>query len=74
MIRFVREGHRVFCKAWNFHFSFDATYEWAAILLVEKIRNEFRCVLEEIRRKAYEQGWNDAKTKQKKETRFDGDL
>jgi hypothetical protein len=54
------------------HFSWDTNDEMWGELLQENLQNGLRLKLEDIRRKAYESGWKDARGKRKRETWFSG--
>jgi len=79
MIRFTRNGTKVRCTvcvsipnldARCFFFEWETGAEYAAGLLSDKAEREMRSELESIRRKAYEQGYKDAKAKARKQTYF----
>ena len=57
---------RVFSLEWN------CGSEVYAGLLTEAIRKQTQDTLEDIRRRAYEDGWKDAKGKRRKQNHFSG--
>lgn len=70
-----REGARVILAVKvqylsTFSFGFDAGTEWAAQLLVDRLRDVLGGSMQKVRASAYEDGWKNAKGKRAKQTWF----
>jgi len=73
----VKVGLSAFVPYWQnrvFLFYWDAGNEWAAGLLADLLQKTFFNKIKDIREKAYDQGWKDAKSNRAKETYFSGYL
>ena len=64
------EPHIKGAETWEYMFRMDCTDIPAAQLLINAFTARREELLSKIRRDSYEQGWNDAKAKRRKETWF----
>lgn len=51
-------------------FNWEATHQYAAVLLERHLNKELDSAIQNARRLAYEQGWNDKKARRRKKTEF----
>lgn len=81
MIRITRQNSSVVLKLgsiiqgageWTYTFSWNASGDDYAQLLVNQFNESLENRLKKIREDSYEQGWKDAKAKTRKQTWFGG--
>lgn len=80
MINFTRKGTQVIAEietdieiaARCFNLGYTCSDEVYACLLVRNWEKKLRSSLQEIRRRAYDEGWKDSKAKTAKQTWFAG--